>query len=400
MTMTKTLNETPNANRLHIGFFGKRNSGKSSLINAFTGHEVSIVSDVAGTTTDPVYKAMEIHPIGPCVLIDTAGFDDEGELGKIRVEKTVLASDKTDIAVIVISGTDFDEEEKWYRQFRERKTPVLVVVNKADAIDSKKVADEVKKRLGTAPVVTSAATGEGITRMKDAIIRLVPEDYGEQTILGDLVGEGDLVLLVMPQDIQAPKGRLILPQVQTLRELLDKKCLVMSVTTDKLEEGLKAMSSAPKLIITDSQVFKTVYDKKPKESMLTSFSVLFAGYKGDLPYYLEGAEAVEALTEDSRVLIAECCTHAPLTEDIGREKLPRLLRNKVGQGLTVDIVSGMDFPEDLTGYDLIIQCGACMFNRKYVLSRIDRAKSQGVLMSNYGVVIAHLTGILDKISYK
>ncbi len=396
--MTKSLNETPNANRLHIGFFGKRNSGKSSLINAFTGHEVSIVSDVAGTTTDPVYKAMEIHPIGPCVLIDTAGFDDVGELGKIRVEKTAIASDKADIAVVVISSEDFDEEKEWFNKFKKKGTPTLVVVNKADVIDVEKVTEKIKKELGVVPVVTSAAKNDGISKMKDAIIRLVPEDYGEQTILGDLVGEGDLVLLVMPQDIQAPKGRLILPQVQTTRELLDKKCVIMSVTTDKLEEGLKALAKAPKLIITDSQVFKTVYEKKPKESMLTSFSVLFAGYKGDLPYYLEGAKAIEALTEKSKVLIAECCTHSPLTEDIGREKIPKMLRKKVGEGLTVDMVSGMDFPEDLTGYDLVIQCGACMFNRKYVLSRIERAKIQDVPMSNYGVVIAHLTGILDKIS--
>lgn len=396
--MTKSLNETPNANRLHIGFFGKRNSGKSSLINAFTGHEVSIVSDVAGTTTDPVYKAMEIYPIGPCVLIDTAGFDDEGELGKIRVEKTALASDKTDIAVIVISSEDFADEEEWFNKFKKNGTPTLVVVNKADVIDAEKVCSLVKEKLGTAPVVTSAAKGEGIAKMKDAIIRLVPENYGEQTILGDLVGEGDLVLLVMPQDIQAPKGRLILPQVQTLRELLDKKCVVMSATTDKIDEALNAMSKAPKLIITDSQVFKTVYEKKPKESMLTSFSVLFAGYKGDLNYYIEGAKAIEALNENSRVLIAECCTHAPLAEDIGRVKLPRMLRNRFGEGLEIDIVSGMDFPEDLSKYNLVIQCGACMFNRKYVLSRIDRAKVQNVPMSNYGVVIAHLTGILDKIS--
>ena len=396
--MTKSLNETPNANRLHIGFFGKRNSGKSSLINAFTGHEVSIVSDVAGTTTDPVYKAMEIHPIGPCVLIDTAGFDDVGELGQKRNEKTALAADKTDIAILVISSENFEDEAGWFEKFKKKGTPVLVVVNKADVIDAVKVTDLVKEKLGVMPVVTSAAKGEGISKMKESVVRLVPEDYGDQTILGDLVGKGDLVLLVMPQDIQAPKGRLILPQVQTLRELLDKKCVIMSATTDMLEESLASLGKAPKLIITDSQVFKTVYDKKPKESMLTSFSVLFAAHKGDLPYYMEGAKAIESLTENSRVLIAECCTHAPLAEDIGRVKIPRMLKNKVGEGLTVDVVSGMDFPEDLTKYDLIIQCGACMFNRKYVLSRVDRAKVQNVPMSNYGVVIAHLTGILDKIS--
>ena len=224
------------------------------------------------------------------------------------------------------------------------------------------------------------------------------QQYGADFITGDLVSDGDLVLLVMPQDIQAPKGRLILPQVQTLRELLDKKCLVMSVTTDKLTDVLTRLTEPPKLIITDSQVFDYVYKNKPEESMLTSFSVLFAAYKGDLPYYMQGAKAIDKLTEDSKVLIAECCTHAPLAEDIGRVKIPNMLRKRVGQGLTIDLVSGTDFPEDPSGYDLIIQCGACMFNRKYVLSRIDSAKAKNVPMTNYGVTIAHVTGILDKIS--
>ena len=227
----------------------------------------------------------------------------------------------------------------------------------------------------------------------------MPDDYGEETITGALVEEGDLVLLVMPQDIQAPKGRLILPQVQTIRDLLDHKCLVMSCTTDKLEDTLAALARPPKLIITDSQVFRTVYDKKPQESLLTSFSVLFAEYKGDFAYYKESAAAISSLTEESKVLIAECCTHAPLKEDIGREKIPNMLRKRIGAGLTVDIVSGTDFPKDLSNYDLIIQCGACMFNKKYVMTRIERAKDQKVPMSNYGVVIAYLSGILDKISY-
>ena len=227
----------------------------------------------------------------------------------------------------------------------------------------------------------------------------MPDDYGEETITGALVEEGDLVLLVMPQDIQVPKGRLILPQVQTIRDLLDHKCLVMSCTTDKLGDTLAALARPPKLIITDSQVFRTVYDKKPQESLLTSFSVLFAEYKGDFAYYKESAAAISSLTEESKVLIAECCTHAPLKEDIGREKLPNMLRKRIGAGLTVDIVSGTDFPKDLSNYDLIIQCGACMFNKKYVMTRIERAKEQKVPMSNYGVAIAYLSGILDKISY-
>ena len=414
------LNQTPSANRLHIGFFGKRNSGKSSLINTFIGQEVSIVSNVAGTTTDVVSKPMEIHGLGACVLLDTAGFDDEGELGEIRVEKTEKAAEKIEIAVVVFAKQeakeevevackencemtfDIEQELQWCKKFKGEKTPVLPVINKIDLLTEAQqaaLADKIRRELKAEPVFVSALEKKGIEELKEALIRLIPEEFGEQTITGDLVSEDDVVLLIMPQDIQAPKGRLILPQVQTIRELLDKKCTVISTTTDKMDNALAALKNPPKLIITDSQVFKTVYEKKPEESMLTSFSVLFAGYKGDLSYYIEGANAISRLTKKSKVLIAECCTHAPLEEDIGRVKIPMMLRKKVGQGLTVDMVSGTDFPKDLTQYDLIIQCGACMFNRKYVMSRIDRAKEQGVPMCNYGVTIAYLTGILDKISY-
>lgn len=415
--MGTTLNDTPSANRLHIGVFGKTNSGKSSLINAFTGQEVSIASDIAGTTTDPVYKAMEIHPLGACTIIDTAGFDDESELGAKRVEKTRLAAEKTDVAVIVFAADGIDKKEevdqlqemdsktmekhfaqelKWYHFFKEKNTPVLLIINKADLGDAKALQKFLVKETNEHPLVVSAAKNEGIDRIKEALARKVPENFGERLITGTLVGEEDLVMLVMPQDIQAPKGRLILPQVQTTRELLDKKCLIMSVTTDKFVAAVKLVQP-PKLIITDSQVFSYVYENKPKESMLTSFSVLFAAYKGDLPYYVEGAKQIDSLTEQSRVLIAECCTHAPLQEDIGRVKIPRMLKKRFGEGITVDHVSGTDFPEDLSGYDLIIQCGACMFNRKYVLSRIDRAKEQRIPMTNYGVTIAHLTGILPHV---
>lgn len=416
--MGTTLNDTPSANRLHIGVFGKTNSGKSSLINAFTGQEVSIASDIAGTTTDPVYKAMEIHPLGACTIIDTAGFDDASELGAKRVEKTKLAAEKTDVAVIVFAADGIDKKEevdqlqetdsktmekhfaqelKWYQFFKEKNTPVLLIINKADLGDAKALQEFLVKETNEHPLVVSAAKDEGIDRIKEALARKVPENFGERLITGTLVGEEDLVMLVMPQDIQAPKGRLILPQVQTTRELLDKKCLIMSVTTDKFVAALKQLVQPPKLIITDSQVFSYVYENKPKESMLTSFSVLFAAYKGDLPYYVEGAKQIDSLTEQSHVLIAECCTHAPLQEDIGRVKIPRMLKKRFGEGITVDHVSGTDFPEDLSGYDLIIQCGACMFNRKYVLSRIERAKKQQIPMTNYGVTIAHLTGILPHV---
>ena len=396
------LNETPSANRLHIGVFGKTNSGKSSFINALTGQSVSIVSDVAGTTTDAVTKAMEIHPLGPCVLIDTAGFDDTTILGEARKEKTRLAAEKCDIAVIVFvvsTNCDISLEMEWYDYFIKNKTPVVTIVNKIDVATDEAFVAEIKNLTKEEPICISAKTGEGLEKVKEALARKLPEDFAARSITGDLVTEDDVVMLVMPQDIQAPKGRLILPQVQTIRELLDKKCIVMSVTTDKMAQALSQLKQPPKLIITDSQVFKIVHEMKPAESMLTSFSVLFAAHKGDLPYYIEGAKAIDHLTAQSKVLIAECCTHAPLSEDIGRVKIPAMLRKRFGETLTVDMVSGTDFPEDLTGYDLIIQCGGCMFNRKYILSRIERAKTQKTAMTNYGVTIAHLTGILDKISY-
>ena len=397
-----TLNETPSANRLHIGIFGKTNSGKSSFINALTGQEVSIVSDVAGTTTDAVTKAMEIHPLGPCVLIDTAGFDDTTILGEARKEKTKIAAEKCDIAVIlftVSTNYDISFEIEWYDYFIKKKTPVVAIINKIDMTIDEKLVEAIRELIKEEPLFISAKTGEGLDKVKEALARKIPEDFSPRFITGDLVEEDDTVMLVMPQDIQAPKGRLILPQVQTIRELLDKKCIVMSVTTDKMTQALEQLKNPPKLIITDSQVFKTVYELKPAESMLTSFSVLFAAHKGDLSYYIEGAKQIEQLTAQSKVLIAECCTHAPLSEDIGRVKIPNMLRKRFGDTVTVDMVSGTDFPEDLTTYDLIIQCGGCMFNRKYVMSRIERAKNQGIPMTNYGVTIVHLTGILDKISY-
>lgn len=394
------MNSTPNANRLHIAIFGRCNSGKSSLINALTGQDTALVSAVPGTTTDLVNKAMEIHGIGPCVFIDTPGFDDEGELGEMRIARTLQAIERTDIALLLCEDGDLEEEQQWIQQLNSRHIPVILILNKSDRREcAADVAARIEKVCGKTPITVSAKEHIGIEAVYQAILRKLPADFGQQTITGNLVQEGDLVLLVMPQDIQAPKGRLILPQVQTMRELLDKKCLVMSCTTDQLANTLEALSRAPQLIITDSQVFHEVYRLKPESSLLTSFSVLMAGYKGDIHYYIESAAAIGSLTPQSRILIAEACTHAPLSEDIGRVKLPRLLRKKVGESLHIDIVSGTDFPTDLSSYELIIHCGGCMFNRKYVLSRIDRARCQHIPMTNYGVAIACLNGILDKIVY-
>ena len=391
------LNETPSAERTHIGFFGKMNSGKSSLVNALAGQEISIVSDVAGTTTDPVSKSMEIHGIGACLLTDTAGFDDTApDIGKKRAALTEKAAEKTDIAVILFSDDDISEPLALCKKFIDKDIPAAAVISKCDSWDTssaeKKLSDE-----NISFVKTSALQHIGIDDLREKLISLAKENAAERFITGDLVSAGDVVLLVMPQDIQAPKGRLILPQVPTIRELLDRKCTVVSCTADTMENSLGTLKYPPKLIITDSQIYKNVCDKKPAESKITSFSTLFAAYKGDIKAYIEGAKAVDSLTENSHILIAECCTHAPMEEDIGRVKIPRLLRKKAGEGLSVDVAGGSDFPDDLTKYDLIIQCGACMFNRRYVMSRIDRAKKQNVPITNYGVVIAYINGILDKI---
>lgn len=395
-----SLQETPTANRLHIGFFGRCNSGKSTLINAFTGQDVTIVSPVAGTTTDVVQKNIELHGLGPCTLLDTAGFDDTAsDLGTLRMARTAQASEKVDIAVVVFDEKDLSDEEKWVAQIREQNTPVVAVVSKCDL----RIPDNVWLEQ-IASLVDDEVLCVDITRPDDMValrykLAAVNPLRSEPEITNGLVTDGDMVLLVMPQDIQAPKGRLILPQVQTIRELLDKHCQILAVTPDHLKDALDALKEPPKLIITDSQVFADVHALKPEETALTSFSVLFAGLKGDVATYVEGARAIDSLPADAHILIAELCSHAPLEEDIGRVKIPRKLRQRVGEGITIDIVAGADFPDDLSGYDLIIQCGACMVNRKMVQNRITKAKKAGVPISNYGITIAYLTGILEDIVY-
>ncbi len=381
--------------RLHISFFGSRNAGKSSLINALTGQDVSIVSEVAGTTTDPVTKPMELHPLGAVMLTDTAGYDDEGALGEMRVGRTKQILRKTDVAVFVVpsdvSGEKMKETKEWYDFVMGLARKVVVVVNdfggEADMVNTP-FADGVK---------VNALTGDGVYELKKELEKVANDGDKVGGIVGHLVKEGDVVMLVMPQDLQAPKGRLILPQVQTIRDLLDEKCIVVSCTVENFVVSIEALKEKPALIITDSQAFKEVYKNKPEGVRLTSFSVLMARLKGDINEFVEGAAAIDSLTEESRVLIAEACTHAPLAEDIGREQIPAMLRKRFGEGIRVDMVSGSDWPDDVAEYDLIVHCGACMFNSAHVKSRQEIAKMVGVPMTNYGVFIAAYSGILEKI---
>ncbi len=384
---------------MHIALFGRRNAGKSSLINALTGQQIAIVSDVAGTTTDPVSKSMEILPLGPCVLIDTAGFDDSGAVGDLRTERTREVIKQTDIAILVTNGTTLDDEVAWASLLKQANVPYVAALNKVDLMPEvpSTLLTDMAKRLGCDVIPVSAMNGTGLDVLRNTLAGLMPES-GKQSLTGNLAQAGDTVLLVMPQDPQAPKGRLILPQVQTLRDLMDKGCIAICCTTEDIDRALSSLHEPPHLIITDSQVFDIVEKKKPEGTLLTSFSVLMAAHKGDTRFFVRSAMAIDRLTEQSRVLIAEACTHAPLAEDIGREKIPRMLRQRVGQGLTVDIVAGKDFPPDVTSYDLVIHCGGCMFNRKFMLSRVEQCRRQGTPMTNYGITIAHIKGILGKVS--
>lgn len=393
------LNQAPQAVRRHIAIFGRRNVGKSSLINAITGQQVAIVSPEAGTTTDPVNRAMEIHSLGPCLLIDTAGYDDEGNVGELRNERTRKVLDQADMAMLVFDQTqDLTLERQWLDRLQQIDVPVVLVLNKTDLNPHVlRSIQDARKVLGSTPVPVSATEPTTIDRLRQAMIQAGGGDE-ELSLTGRLAKPGDTVLLVMPQDPQAPKGRLILPQVQTLRDLMDKRCIAICCTTEDIDSTLASLQAPPHLIITDSQVFDIVEKKKPAKSLLTSFSVLMAAHKGDINYFVHSAAAIDHLTEKSRILIAEACTHAPLAEDIGREKIPRMLRQRVGQGLTIDIVAGKDFPADLLPYDLIIHCGGCMFNGRFMLQRVEQCRRQSVPMTNYGIVIAHIKGILDKVS--
>ncbi|SEF44924.1 [FeFe] hydrogenase H-cluster maturation GTPase HydF [Caloramator fervidus] len=390
--------DTPKANRLHIAIFGRRNAGKSSLINALTGQEIALVSDYAGTTTDPVYKAMELLPIGPVVIIDTAGIDDEGEVGELRVKKTKEVLDKTDLALLVFDpeNTDFSIEQEWFNALKDKKIPTIGVINKIDIQDIDE--NKLKKYFDIPFVKISAKLKMNIGRLKEAIQKYAPEDFEKKTIVGDIVKAKNLVVLVAPQDIQAPKGRLILPQVQVIRDILDNDGVALVVKDSELEDILNSLNRKPDLVITDSQVFKKVNETLEEDIPLTSFSILMAKYKGDLNILIEGAKTIDNLKDGDRVLIAEACTHHPLEGDIGREKLPNWLKQRTGAKLDIKVIAGVDFPEDLTSYKLIIHCGACMFNRKQMMTRIIRAKEQGVPITNYGIAIAYINGILDRVT--
>lgn len=384
------MNQTvASANRMHIIMLGACNSGKSSLVNMLTGQHTSLVSDIPGTTTDPVFKPMELPGLGACVLIDTAGFNDVSDLGERRIASTRQVLERADIAIL-LTGHDTVCETEWRQELDRRKIPMVEVVSKADLC-------------GMVPEGTVTTSIERPTESRDcvieALLRAIPSDSGDVSLLRGLVDAGDIVLLVMPQDSQAPVGRLILPQVQTIRELLDRGCVPVCCTPATMPRALEGLSSAPALVITDSQVFKEVYAMTPSGSRLTSFSILMAAYKGDIDYFVESASALDALGDGSRVLIAESCTHAPKNEDIGRVKIPAMLRCKSGEGLEIDFVRGKDFPDDLTPYSLVIHCGGCMFNRRHILSRVARAREQRVPMTNYGILLARLSGILDKVVY-
>ncbi len=392
------MNSTPQANRTHIAILGRRNVGKSSLINAMTRQEISLVSDVLGTTTDPVLKSIEIHPMGACVIIDTAGFDDIGALGELRVSKTREILDKTDVSVLCFNEKITEYEVEFANLLESKNIPCLFVITKSDEKQDEKLAKEIKERFSKEAIFVSATEKINIEQISEKLAEIAPNMDDIFGIVGKYVEKKDVVLLVMPQDIQAPKGRLILPQVQTIRDLLDRKCVTICVTKDNYFDALNSLKEPPKLIITDSQIFDFVYENKPEKSKLTSFSVLFAIYKGDIETFIKGAEAIDNLTENDHVLIAEACTHNPLDGDIGRIKIPNMLRKKISPNIKIDNVTGKDFPSDLSKYSLVIHCGACMFTKKHVMSRVDKANESEIPMTNYGLAIAKFTGILDKIT--
>lgn len=385
-----SLNSTPSANRIHIALFGRRNAGKSSLLNAITGQALAVVSEKKGTTTDPVYKAMELLPLGPVMIIDTPGFDDEGELGELRVKKTNEVLRKTDVAVLVSeSANEPDKSEKeLISLFKKREIPFIIAYNKSDLTPRKACAEN--------EISVSAKTGENIYELKEKIAHFAKNEEPEKKIIGDLLEKGDSVVLVVPIDAAAPKGRLILPQVQTIRDILDADAQALVVKENELSNALKKLKGAPKLVITDSQVFSLVNSVTPKEIPLTSFSILMARYKGYLETAVKGAKALSSLENGDKVLIAEGCTHHRQCDDIGTVKIPRLLKQYTGKNIEIETVSGTEFHEDLSEYKMVIHCGGCMLTEREVRYRMRCAEEQGVAFTNYGIFIAFVSGILER----
>ncbi|MBQ9139026.1 MAG: [Ruminococcus sp.] len=385
-----SLNNTPSGERIHIGFFGRRNAGKSSLVNAVTGQELSVVSDVKGTTTDPVYKAMELLPLGAVEIIDTPGYDDEGMLGELRVKKTRQILAKTDIAVLVadISAGMGDCEKELVQLFKERDIPCIIVYNKADLSDREINSDN--------EITVSARDKKNIHELKEKIAALAEKCGNERRIIGDLLNAGDMVVLVTPIDESAPKGRMILPQVQTLRDILDADAIAVFSKPEQLAETLKKLSAPPKMVVTDSQVFGRVNEIVPEDVPLTSFSILMARYKGFLDTAVKGAAAIDSLKDGDKILISEGCTHHRQCGDIGSVKLPNMLKKHTGKNFEIVLSSGRDFPEDLTEYALVIHCGGCMLNEKEVAYRRKLAEMQGVPFTNYGTALAKFSGILER----
>lgn len=391
------LNKTPNANRLHIAIFGKRNMGKSTLINAITNQNLAIVSDFAGTTTDPVYKAMEILPIGPVVLIDTAGFDDEGDLGELRIEKTMEVIKKTDIALLVVDSKGFTYfDMNIVNKLKESNTNFIVVLNKSDMNTHNAEFLQELKEEGYIFTQISAKEKIGIKELKELIIKHSPKEFEQVSILGDLISPGDHIVLVTPIDTGMPKGRLILPQVQTIRDILDNDAIVHQCKEKELRYLLDSLKVKPKLVVTDSQVFSSVSADTPEDINLTSFSILFAKYKGDLFKLVEGAKALKNLKAGDKVLISEACTHHAQPDDIGTVKIPRWIKNHINNDIIFEFASGRDYPNNLSDYKLVIHCGGCTLNRKEMLSRIDASLEKGTPIINYGLCIAYLHGIFDR----
>ena len=385
-----SLNNTPSANRIHIGFFGCRNAGKSSIVNAVTGQELCIVSDTKGTTTDPVQKAMELLPMGPVVIIDTPGYDDEGELGEMRVRRTKQVLNKTDVAVLIVDATEGmrDTDKELEVLFKEKNIPYVVVYNKCDL---KKAADMPENA-----VCTSTVTGEGVNELKEKIAHLAQNDGPQPQLVADLIEKGDLVVLVCPIDESAPKGRLILPQQQVIRDVIDNHAMAVVCQDTELAETIAKLGAKPKMVITDSQVFGKAALATPQDIPLTSFSIIMARYKGLLDTAVKGATAIDSLQEGDTVLISEGCTHHRQCEDIGTVKLPRLLKKYTGKDINIETSSGNSFPEDLSKYKLVIHCGGCMLPGREVLYRMKCAEDQDVLMTNYGTAIAYMQGILKR----